>query len=44
MKGYKPHVVACVPAFNEKGAIGAVVVGGKSYVDRVVVFDDGSED
>lgn len=44
MKGSKPHVVVCAPAFNEEGRMGAAVVGGRSYVDGVVVCDDGSVD
>ena len=38
----EPFVVACVPAFNEEGSIGGVVVQAGKYVDRVVVCDDGS--
>jgi glycosyltransferase involved in cell wall biosynthesis len=40
----KPFVVACIPAFNEEGRIGGVVVQARKYVDRVVVCDDGSGD
>jgi glycosyltransferase involved in cell wall biosynthesis len=40
----EPFVVACVPAFNEEGSIGGVVVRALRYVDRVVVCDDGSVD
>jgi len=37
-------IIACIPAFNEKGSIAGVVVQAKKYVDRVVVCDDGSTD
>ena len=37
-------VVACIPAYNEEGAIARVVLGARRYVDRVVVCDDGSTD
>jgi glycosyltransferase involved in cell wall biosynthesis len=40
----KPFVVACIPAYNEEGKIGGVVVQVRRYVDRVVVCDDGSHD
>ncbi len=40
----KPFVVACIPAFNEEGSIGGVVVRAKGFVDRVIVCDDGSMD
>jgi len=40
----KPLIVACVPAFNEEGSIGGVVVQARKYVDRGVVCDDGSGD
>jgi glycosyltransferase involved in cell wall biosynthesis len=40
----KTLVVACIPAFNEEGRIGGVVVQVRKYVDRVVVCDDGSVD
>jgi len=40
----KPFTIACIPAFNEEGRIGGVVVQVRKYVDRVVVCDDGSVD
>ena len=40
----KPVVVACIPAYNEEGRIGPVVVRTKALVDRVLVCDDGSTD
>jgi len=44
MDASKPFVVACIPAKNEEGTIGSVVLKTKKYVDRVVVCDDGSVD
>ena len=40
---YKRQLV-CIPAFNEEGAIGKLVRKTLSYVDSVVVCDDGSSD
>ena len=40
----KPLIVACIPAYDEEGSIGGVVVRAGKYVDRVVVCDDGSVD
>jgi hypothetical protein len=37
-------VFAVMPAYNERGRIGAVVRGLLSRVDRVIVIDDGSAD
>jgi UDP-N-acetylglucosamine---dolichyl-phosphate N-acetylglucosaminyltransferase len=37
-------VCAVIPAFNEAGTIGEVVVGARALIDRVVVVDDGSTD
>ena len=36
--------VACIPAFNEEGVIGNLIKKTLSYVDSVVVCDDGSSD
>ena len=36
--------LVCIPAFNEEGAIGKLVRKTLSYVDSVVVCDDGSSD
>jgi len=44
MKSSKPHVVACIPAYDEERTIGGVVVRALRHVDRVVVCDDGSRD
>jgi hypothetical protein len=44
MKSYKPHVVACISAFNEERAMGGVVVRAMKCVDWVVVCDDGTVD
>lgn len=38
----KPFVVACIPAYNEGRTIAGVVVRAMSYVDGVLVCDDGS--
>ena len=40
----KPFVVACIPAYNEGRTIAGVVVRAMSYVDGVLVCDDGSMD
>lgn len=43
----QPHVgptVALIPAFNEERFIGSLVLAVQSYVDHVVVVDDGSSD
>ena len=44
MKCSKPHVIACIPVFDEERSIGGVVVRALRHVDRVVVCDDGSGD
>ena len=36
--------VACIPAFNEEGVIGDMIKDTLSFVDSVVVCDDGSSD
>lgn len=38
------RVLVCIPAFNESKTIGDVIQKAKSYVDEVVVYDDGSTD
>jgi polyprenyl-phospho-N-acetylgalactosaminyl synthase len=40
----KPGLWIVVPAYNEAGAIGAVLSGLHAYLPRVVVVDDGSSD
>ncbi len=40
----RPFVVACIPAYNEESSISSVIVRAKGYVDRVLVYDDGSGD
>jgi len=37
-------IVCIIPALNEAGAIGKVVAGVPSWVDRVIVADNGSSD
>jgi len=37
-------ILACIPAFNEENIIGEVVKKTLSYVDKVIVCDDGSWD
>ncbi|SHO42818.1 Glycosyltransferase, group 2 family protein [Nitrosotalea sinensis] len=37
-------VIACIPAFNEEKVIGNLIKKMLSYVDEVVVCDDGSSD
>ena len=43
---YQPTgpTVALIPAFNEERFIGSLVLAVQSYVDQVVVVDDGSSD
>ena len=36
--------IACIPAFNEEKIIGELVKKSLSYVDKVIVCDDGSKD
>lgn len=36
--------VACIPAYNEERTIAKVVIGCQEFVDRVIVYDDGSKD
>jgi glycosyltransferase involved in cell wall biosynthesis len=41
---HKPFVIACIPAYHEEASIAKVLLGVRSYVDEVVVCDDGSND
>lgn len=36
--------VALIPAYNEQRFIGSIVLDARSYVDHVIVIDDGSSD
>jgi glycosyltransferase involved in cell wall biosynthesis len=36
--------IACIPAYNEEKTIGDIVSRTKKFVDKVLVFDDGSND
>src|ERR1041385_6260794 len=36
--------IALIPAYNEERFIGSLVLAARSYVDHVVVVDDGSRD
>jgi len=38
------ETVAAIPAYNEEKTIGSLVLATRSYVDEVVVIDDGSTD
>ncbi|RLE64351.1 MAG: hypothetical protein DRJ47_07850 [Thermoprotei archaeon] len=38
------RVVACIPAYNEEHTIARVVLKTMTYVDKVIVCDDGSTD
>jgi polyprenyl-phospho-N-acetylgalactosaminyl synthase len=37
-------VSAVIPAYNERGLIGRVIAETRSYVDEIIVVDDGSTD
>lgn len=43
-EGEQPKIIAAIPCFNEERFIGSVVLKAKSYVDQVIVIDDGSTD
>jgi glycosyltransferase involved in cell wall biosynthesis len=40
----RPRTVALIPAYNEQRFIGSLVLTARSYVDQVIVVDDGSKD
>ena len=40
----EPSIIAVIPAFNEAGHVGKVVSDVQSFVDKIVVIDDGSTD
>lgn len=40
----KLDVVACIPAYNEEKYIAAILLKTKQYVDKIIVYDDGSSD
>lgn len=40
----KPHVIICIPAFNESQAIAQVIERAKPYASEIIVCDDGSVD
>ncbi len=42
--GASAGVAVAIPAHNESGRIGAVVVGVRRHIERVIVIDDGSGD
>jgi glycosyltransferase involved in cell wall biosynthesis len=37
-------IVACIPAFNEDLTLPSIIMKTQKYVDKVLVYDDGSED
>jgi len=39
----KPHIIACIPAYNRDKTIAKVVLKAKKHVDEVIVCDDGSQ-
>lgn len=41
---YKPNIVVIIPALNEEQAIGGVVERIPTFVDRIIVADNGSTD
>lgn len=40
----RPHVIACIPAFNEEKKIGSIIEKTREHVDYILVCDDGSSD
>ena len=40
----KPTVIAAIPALDEEETIAKVVIRSMRHVDRVIVYDDGSND
>jgi glycosyltransferase involved in cell wall biosynthesis len=40
----KTGIIVCIPAYNEEGAISAVITKCKSYASDIIVVDDGSSD
>ncbi len=43
-RGVPPHVIACIPAFNEERNIGGIIEKARDHVDHILVCDDGSSD
>jgi len=43
-KGSKPKIIAAIPCFNTESSIEELSVRARTYVDQVVVVDDGSRD
>ena len=41
---YSPKIIAGLAAYNEEEYIGSMVLGTSSFVDEVIVVDDGSSD
>ncbi len=41
---YRPRIIAGLAAYNEEEYIGTMVLGTRSFVDEVIVVDDGSSD
>ena len=39
-----PHIIACIPAFNEAQSIGPIIRAAKKWASEVIVYDDGSKD
>lgn len=40
----RPEIIVCIPAFNERDSIGRVVLRSRTFSNRVLVCDDGSND
>ena len=44
MNAKEPRIIVCVPAYNEEKNIGALIIRILTFVDDVIVCDDGSAD
>jgi glycosyltransferase involved in cell wall biosynthesis len=40
----EPHILVCIPAYNEAKSIGEIIKKAATYASDVIVYDDGSSD